>query len=299
MTPRHLKIFVSVCEHKNMTRAAKSLYLSQPSVSQAIAELEKFYEVRLFERLNHRLYLTPAGEKLLSYARHMLNLTEQVKKELSEFGAAGILRIGASLTIGTYLLPRLLSAFGEQMPVVEVFSVVDNTHAIERMILQDEIDIGLVEGPIHSRDILEENIQTDHLVVIASPSHALSKRKNITVSDLANLKFIVRESGSGTRSIFENAIQSKGIPWKIAGSYNNIESIKQAVRANLGLAVVPKISIAEDVKMGWLIPLDVRGLNLARNFNLIYHKQKFFTPAIKALISLAHELPNSDDALLS
>jgi DNA-binding transcriptional LysR family regulator len=279
-----------------MTRAAKSLYLSQPSVSQAIAELETFYGVKLFERLNHRLYLTPAGERLLSYARHILNLTEQVKKELSEFGSAGILRVGASLTIGTYLLPRLISAFSEQMPAVEVFTVVDNTHAVERMILQDEIDIGLVEGPTSSRDLIEENIQTDHLVLIASPSHSLSQKTNITVSDLSDLKFIVRESGSGTRSIFESAMQGTGIPWKIAGSYNNIEAIKHAVRANLGLAVVPRISVEEDVKMGWLIPLEVRELNIARNFNLIYHRQKFFTPAMKTFIQLARKLNNSDSA---
>ena len=286
MKLRHLNIFITVCEHQNMTRAAKALYLSQPSVSQAISELENFYDVKLFERLNRRLYITSAGEKLLYYARLISNLAEQAKKELSEFGISGSLRVGASLTIGAYLLPKLIATFSEQMPTIELFTAVDNTNVIERMILKDEIDVGLVEGPVHSHDIIERYIQTDHLVLIASPKHPISQKSIITVADLQGLKFIVREAGSGTRFIFENAMQAAGISWEIAGWYHTTETIKQAVRANLGLAVVPQISIEEDLKMGWIIPLDVQGIKLTRNFNFIYHKQKFFTPAMDHLISL-------------
>jgi LysR family transcriptional regulator, transcriptional activator of the cysJI operon len=191
MNLRHLKIFVAVCEHDSLTSAARSLYLSQPSVSQSISELEKFYGVRLFERLNHRLRLTLAGERLLSYARHVLNLTEQVKKELSEFGTAGTLRIGASLTIGAYLLPELASAFSQKMPSVDIFTVVDNTDVIEQMILQDSLDVGLVEGPVHSSDIIEKKIKTDQLVLIAAPQNPICKKEELTVADLSNLKFMV------------------------------------------------------------------------------------------------------------
>jgi DNA-binding transcriptional LysR family regulator len=285
MNFRHLKIFSTVCERQSMTAAAKALYLSQPSVSQAITELENYYGVRLFERLNHRLYLTAAGESLLTYARHILNLEEQVKKELSGHKEAGTLRIGASLTIGAYLLPSLISRFVERMPDVKVFSLVDNTDQIEKLILEDRLDLGLVEGPVKSSDILEKPIRDDELVVICAPKHPLSKKKKAAFADLAEFPFIVREPGSGTRALFENAMQEAGITWKLVGVYNNIEAIKQAVRQNLGIAVVPRISIEEELKGGTILQVRVERLKLVRKFNFIYHRQKFFTKAMQALIN--------------
>ena len=289
MTFRHLKIFLAVCDHKNMTRAAKALYLSQPSVSQAIAELETYYGVKLFERLNHRLFLTAAGERLQSYARHILNLEEQARKELSEHKESGTLRIGASLTIGTYLLPGLISAFHEKMPQVEIFTLVENTDVLQKMLLDDRIDIGLVEGPVNSPDIIEKNIRDDELVVVCAPQHPLAKKKKVAISNLAGLSFIVREPGSGTRAIFENAMRDAGVTWKPAGIYNNIEAIKYAVRANLGLAVVPQISIEEELKAGSIVRIKVAGLKLVRKFNFIYHRQKFFTNAMRTLIDSYEE----------
>lgn len=284
MNFRHLRIFSTVCEHQSMTAAAKVLYLSQPSVSQTIVELETYYGVRLFERLNHRLYLTAAGERLLTYARHILHLEEQAKKELSEHKEAGTLRIGASLTIGTYLLPSLISRFCKKMPAVEVFSIVDNTDRIEGLILEDRLDLGLVEGPVKSLDIVERPIRDDDLVIICASHHPLSKKKKIRIADLSGLSFIVREHGSGTRAIFENSMQEAGVTWKLAGVYNNIEAIKRAVKENLGIAVVPRISLEEDIKKGKVISIKVDGLNLVRKFNFIYHRQKFFTKAMGALI---------------
>jgi len=284
MTMRHLEVFLTVCETNNMTQAAKTLYLSQPSVSLAIAELEKEYGVRLFERLNHRLYLTAAGERLKAYARHILNLSEQAHKELTDLRQGGSLRLGASLTTGTYLLPGLVATFSEGHPDVEVFTQVDNTNVIEQLILEDRLDLGLVEGPIVSPDIVERAVRDDRLVVICSPRHSLAERKKLAPADLAGMKFLIREPGSGTRVIFENALREAGIVWKIAGIYNNTESIKHAVQANLGLAVVSQISIGDEVDSGLLVPLAIPSLKLSRKFNCIYHRQKFFTLAMQALV---------------
>lgn len=282
MNFRHLRIFLTVCEVGNMTRAAKELYMAQPSVSQAIAELEKYYDVRLFERLNHKLYLTAAGERLQSYAHHMLNLSEQARKELADLDSGGSLRIGASLTIGAYLLPGLVAAFRQQFPATEVFSLVDNTALIEKLILEDKLDLGIVEGPVYSPQIVEEIYCDDHLVFIASPQNPLANKARLIVSELANQDFIVREAGSGTQTIFENVMQASDVSWKVAGIYNNIEAIKQAVIANLGLAVVPKIAIIEEVAKGKLVILNVQGVSLTRKFNFIYHRQKFFTNVLKS-----------------
>jgi LysR family transcriptional regulator, transcriptional activator of the cysJI operon len=282
MNFRHLRIFLTVCEVGNMTQAAKQLYMAQPSVSQAIAELEKYYEVRLFDRLNHKLYLTAAGERLQTYAHHILSLSEQARKELADLNQGGFVRIGASLTVGAYLLPDLVVAFRQQSPAVEVFTLVDNTTVIEQKILEDQLDLGIVEGPMTSPHIVEEMYCDDHLVFIASPAHPLASKESITVQELANQSFIVREPGSGTQTIFEHAMQASEVPWKVAGIYNNIEAIKQAVIANLGIAVVSKIAVAGEVGQGKLVALPVQGISLKRKFNLIYHRQKFFTKAMQS-----------------
>ena len=284
MTFRHLEIFLSVCDHKNMTHAAKDLYMSQPSVSQAISDLEAEYGVKLFERLNHRLYLTTSGERLQSYARHIINLSDQAKKELSSQREGGSVRLGASLTTGTYLLPGVITSFSNQYPEVEVFTLVDNTNVIEQWILEDRIDLGLVEGPILSTDIVQTHIRDDRLVVICAPGHPLSGRRKIAAVDLSGWKFILREPGSGTRAIFEHAMRDAGVTWKIAGEYNNNESVKHGVMADLGLGVVSSISIEVEVKLNQLVPLVVRDLRLRRKFNLIYHRQKYFTKAMQALV---------------
>jgi LysR family transcriptional regulator, transcriptional activator of the cysJI operon len=284
MNLRHLQIFLAVCEAGTMTRAATSVYLTQPSVSQVIAELEKEYGVRLFERLNHRLYLTAAGEHLRSYANHIVNLSEQVKKELTDLTAQGSIRIGASLTIGTHLLPGLIHAYRQALPEVEIFTQVDNTSVIEKLILDDRLDLGLVEGPVYSPQIREESLCEDDLVLICGPGHPFWNEGWIEINQLAGKPFIIREPGSGTRDIFERVMSGAGANWKIIGVYNNTEAIKQAVRENLGLAVVPKISIKEEVERGLLQAVEVSGLNLKRNFNLVYHHQKFFTIAMQTFI---------------
>jgi DNA-binding transcriptional LysR family regulator len=193
-----------------MTGAAKILYMTQPSVSQVISELEKEYGVHLFERLNHRLYLTAAGEQLRLYANQIMHISEQAKKELADLGEGGLIRIGTSLTIGTYLLPGIINTFCQKMPKAEIFTRVDNTSVIEKLILEDQLDLGLVEGPIHSPFIREEAFSDDELVVICGPGHSLWGRTIIDTNDLAGNAFIIRESGSGTRDIFERVMSELG-----------------------------------------------------------------------------------------
>lgn len=284
MNPRHLKIFLVVYEHRNMTHAARALYLSQPSVSQVISELEEHYHVRLFERMNRRLFPTPAGEQLAVRAREILSLLDQTQQELSDLGGGSSLRIGVSLTIGTHILPGLISNFSQRMPGVEVFSLVDNTHAVEQLLLENRIDLGLVEGLVQSPDILERPISEDQLVIVAAPAHPLSSKKNVTLADLENGRFIIREEGSGTRATFENAMQAAGVTWQIAGVYNNIDAIKQAAQSNLGLAIVPRISIEKELRQGRVRLIKVQGLSLSRKFSFIFHRQKQITQIMQTLM---------------
>ena len=290
MNFRHLTIFLTVCETGNMTKAAHKLFLAQPTVSQAISELEAYYEVRLFERLNHRLYLTDAGERLHTYAQHILNTSEQAKKELADISQGGIIRIGASLTVGAYLLPDQVNQFRKRHPEIEVFTQVDNTGFIEQQILEDRLDLGLVEGPTASPYLIEKPFQEDRLVMIASPLHPLAKLSGMSIDDLSGQAFIAREAGSGTQTIFEHAMESAQVSWKAVGIYNNNEAIKQAVMANLGLSVVSQIAVREEIRLGQLVALDIQGQVLRRKFNLIHHRQKFFSHAMRMFINAS--MPN-------
>jgi LysR family transcriptional regulator, transcriptional activator of the cysJI operon len=286
MTFRHLKIFLAVCELGNMTLAARQLYMSQPSISQAIAELEQHYNVRLFERFPHHPLLTAAGERLRIFASHILNLANQAQKELLNLDEKGPIRIGASLTVGAYLLPNLVTQFHQTMPDAEIFTVVDNTRLIEQHVLNDQVDIGIVEGPIHSSQIIEKAICDDELIVISASCHPLASRSLIGISDLTGQAFIMREEGSGTREIFETAMQSAGVTWKTVGVYNNNAAVQNAVAANLGLAVISRMAVQNELANHVLVALNIQGVSLHRKFNLIHHRHKFFTPVLQAFIRL-------------
>jgi LysR family transcriptional regulator, transcriptional activator of the cysJI operon len=289
MNLRHYKIFLKVCEIGNMTQAAKALYMTQPSVSQVISEMEKEYGVLLFERLNRRLFITAAGEQLRTYASHIINLSEQARKDLAELGSAGSLHVGASQTVGAYLLPQILQQYLLKKPQVDLYSTVDNTQVIETLLLEDQIDIGIVEGQIQSKYIKQEKLCDDELITICGKGHAFWDKEVVHLSDLAGWGFIIREPGSGTRDLFERIMAQSGIPWKIAGEYHNTESIKKAVIMNLALAVVPRISIIDEIQSGLLKEIHIPQLNLQRKFDIVYHKQKYITPAIQQFIETSRQ----------
>ena len=285
MNIRHLSVFLKVCEHMNMTRAAEELYMTQPSVSQMVAELEQYYNSRLFERLNRRLYLTEAGKRLQSYARHIINLEAEAKKNLADLNGGGVLRIGASQTVGAYLLPEMIARFKDRFPGVEVFSRVENTRVIEQFLLEDALDLALLEGQIHSVDLVEEPFLDDDLAVACASGHPLVKKAHITARDLSDYGFIIREEGSGTREIFASQMSTFGIQWKEAGIYNTTDAIKNAVQNNLGLGILPILAMQQEIMDGTIHLLHVTDLNLRRKLNLVYHRQKFFSNAMNSFVS--------------
>lgn len=288
MNIRHLTVFLTVCEHMNMTRAAEELYMTQPSVSQMIAELEQYYNIRLFERLNRRLYLTEAGKRLQSYARHIINLEAEAKKNLADLNGGGVLRIGAGQTVGAYLLPEIIAQFKNQFPDVEVFSRVENTRVIEQFLLEDTLDIALLEGQIHSPDLVEESFLDDDLAVACAPNHPLIKKAHISARDLSPYGFIIREEGSGTREIFANQMHTLGIQWKETGIYNSTDAIKNAVQNNLGLGILPILAIQQEIMDGTIHLLHVTDLNLRRKLTLVFHRQKYFSNAMNSFVSHLH-----------
>lgn len=278
---RHLRIFACVCSEGSMSGAAKKLFMAQPSVSQAIMEMEKHYGVVLFERLGRRLYITAAGKKLLDYAHHIINLQEEVEREMRDLSSKGGVRIGASMTVGSCILVDLVKRFKQASPGSNVESVVDNTSVIEEMLLLDQIDIGVVEGAVHSADLTVKPFMDDELVLICSSGHPWAAKGAVSPGELEKAEFIVREQGSGTREMFESVMAAKGVKWRRTGVYNNAETIKKAVEAGLGVSVISKMAVEAELESGELAAVQIRGMRFKRSFSIVHHKNKYISEVMK------------------
>lgn len=286
MTLRHYKIFVTVCDTMNMTSAAELLFMSQSAVSQAIAELENHYGVRLFERLSRKLYLTQAGQKLLGYARHMIRMNTEVENDMKALHQNGTVRIGASVTVGACVLPGLVADYKKTNPQTDVKVIEDNTARIEDMILQDKIDLGLVEGETASPDVLNRPFMDDELVLICSAGHRFAACSSVAPKELEQEDFIVRETGSGTRKTFEDRMAEHDLTWRAAWTCNNTDTIKNAVSAGLGISVISKRAVVNEVRTGLLCEKRVKGIEFKRQFKVIYHKNKYITEPMKQFMAL-------------
>lgn len=256
--------------------------------------MEAHYNVMLFERLGKKLFLTAAGQELLHYARHIVSLAAQTEKNLRDFAQAAPLRLGATLSIGESLFIEILRKLKSASPERRIFSKIHNTATLEQCLLRDELDAALVEGTITSTYLMQLPIWEDELVFIISPE--LLPLKGFTPQELCQQPFILREEGSGTRNLFEQtmnkATASLHLTYSVTGSYNNTESIKQAVAAGLGISVLSSRLISRELADGTLTTFKIPGLTFRRSFRIVYHKNKFLSPGLKEFISLCTAMGN-------
>ncbi|AWI05994.1 LysR family transcriptional regulator [Clostridium drakei] len=285
MTLRHFKIFVAVCDKMNMTKASDTLFMSQSAVSQAISELENHYGLRLFERLSKKLYITQAGEKLLSYARYIIKLNIELENEMKTLNEKGSIRIGASVTVGAYVLPKLVSHFQRENTEVDIQVYEENTTKIEKMLLHDEIDLALVEGETTNSDIINKPFMNDELVLICGSNHRFSKLSYIEPHELENEKFIIREEGSGTRKTFEDKMIENQLTWQVAWVCNNTDTIKTAVVEGLGVSVISRNSVINELDSRILCEIPIKGIKFKRQFKIIYHKNKYLTEIMQRFMN--------------
>ena len=196
MTIRHLQIFVAVADCGKMRAAAERLHISQPSVSQAVRELESYYNIKLFERLSQRIYITETGKKLLPYARHIIDSFETMEGFINDTSSGNVIRVGGSVSVGTRLLPPMIKSLENEVPDVDVCVIVDNTAAIEGKIQRSELDIAVVEGIVRSDELVKKDIYDDELVLVVGPEHELFNHPGIKLKELTKHALISRESGS-------------------------------------------------------------------------------------------------------
>ncbi|SFL63430.1 LysR family transcriptional regulator [Halanaerobium salsuginis] len=281
MNIRQLKIFIKVCELESMSKTAESLYMTQPAVSQTIISLEDELGIKLFDRIGKELNLNYAGEVLLKYARQISNLLVEAQTSIENITnmKKGKLKIGASMTIGTYLLPVMLAKFrAAEEHELELPVIIDNTYSIAKMVAENEIDLALIEGPITNLDLQVEKFYSDQLYLMCSAEHNWADKELITADMIKCADFIMREKGSGTRQIIENNLLKNNIDYRITHVLNNIEAIKKAIAANLGISILPEIAVTAELKSGLIVKKQLANLNFKRDFNLIFHKDKFWSP---------------------
>lgn len=286
MTLRHLKIFVAVCKFKGITAAAKKLHLTQPSVSLAIKELENHYGVRLFDRIAHRIYLTESGRQFLIYATQIVSLFDGLENEMRLSKRADIVRVGASITTGAYLLPQFVSDFSRQYPHISVHATIENSEKLEHRILENDIDFAIIEGPIHNTQLKSEKLMDDRLVLICGQGHPLASASRIRVEQFQNYDFILREKGSGTRELFDSTLLIHGITIKPIWESVSTHAIINAVSEGLGLSVLSSRMIQPDLRAGRIKTVEVSNVQFQRPFSIIYHKDKFLSNGARAFLEL-------------
>jgi DNA-binding transcriptional LysR family regulator len=291
MTIRHLLIFREVALLGNMSAAASRLYLSQPTVSQAIRELELHYEARLFERFPKKLVITPIGAKLLRYAEAVLKEFDQMEREMSHSAEEVPLRIGASVTVGTCVLGALIKQYEQSgSPVKNRVSVwVNNTASVEEKLLNGTLDLGIVEGKIKSTELVCRPILEDRLVLVCGNTHPFAGKQEVSVQELSGQDFILREKGSGTRELFLHDMERLGIEIHPKWICNNAGAIKQAVIEGQGLSVISFRLVEKEIREGRIFLLHQKECSWKRMFQLVYHKKKFISHQMRLLIDLVEK----------
>lgn len=283
MTIRHLEIFTAVADTGGMSAAAKKMHISQPTVSQAVAEMERYYGVKLFERLSQKIYLTKEGELMLSFSRHILDSFVQMEKAVECAAKKSSLRIGCSVSVGTCLINDILDEAKERMPECEISVLVANSSDIEQAILNNEVDLGIVEGILRSRDLVITPVCEDELVVVCGKGHELAQKEKVTLDMLEGQDYISRESGSTERNQIEKIFEDRGIYLKRTFCSTNTEAIKNAVIRGRGIAVFSKRIVENEQKVGDIVILPLEGLPVTRYINMAIHKNKYISPGINMI----------------
>lgn len=290
MTIRHLKIFTTVADLGGMSKAAKELHITQPSISQAIAELEKYYGVKLFERLSQKIYLTKEGELMLSFSRHILDSFEQMEAAMNQAVEKSSLRIGCSVSVGTCLIEEILDEAKERIPQCQISVIVTNSSEIEQLILANEVDVGIVEGILKNKDLVITPVCEDDLVLVCNMNHPLAKETMVTLDMLQGQDYASRESGSAERNQYEKLFEDSGLQLNRVFCSTNTEAIKNAVIHGRGIAVFSRRMVKQEVEHGEMVVIPVRNVAVKRNIDFVMHKNKYISNEIQMMQKILTEL---------
>jgi DNA-binding transcriptional LysR family regulator len=288
-----LETFRRLAQEENFTRTAELLNLTQPAITQHVRALQQHYGLKLVDLVGRRTVLTDAGRFLAARAELLLGNVAALEREMREFAdvRAGELRIGATVTIGTYRLPEFVARFAASFPAVRLRVEVENTHAMAFAVKAGRVSLALVEGPLADAELDIEPYANDELVLIVPRSHAFAERKRpIRASELANAAFVFREEGSGTRAQVERALFAAGVEPNVALTLPSGEGIVRAVELGIGVAIVSQIVAEDPVRAGRIALVHVRDLELSRTFRIVRLRRQTPSPAALAFAALVRRV---------
>lgn len=286
---RQLQVFLAIARGDNVSRAAEELAMSQSAASGALKEMETQFHVQLFDRLGKRLQLSELGRQLRPQAEKLLAQAQAFEAALSGELGGGSLRLGATLTIGNYLAVPMIAEFRQRYPGADVSLQVANTATIARQVADFELDLGMIEGELNHPALETLHWREDELQVFAAPGHPLAGRRKVSDQQLLQQRWIVRETGSGTRQTFDRAMHGILTDLDIALELQHTEAIKRAVEAGLGIGCLSRISLQEAFARGSLVPLKVPHRDFSRQLNLILHREKFHANTLEQWLALCRD----------
>ena len=284
---KQIEVFLETTHTLNITKAAERLSMSQSAASESLKSLENQFDIQLFDRVGKRLQLNDFGKIIRKQAESFLAQAQALEQALSKHEQVGELKVGATLSIGNYLAIHILSEFKQLYPQANVLLEVANTTKISEKVANFELDIGLIEGEIAHSELDFIPWREDELVVFCAPNHYLATHKNLSDDDLIKAKWILRESGSGTRQAFDFAMHGILSQLTVNLELQHTEAIKRAVESGMGIGCLSRITLQDAFKRGSLIPLDLPHRDLHRQFYLILHKNKYRSAGIENWITVA------------
>jgi DNA-binding transcriptional LysR family regulator len=291
VTLRQLRTFKTVADLSSFSLAAQQLRLSQPSVSYQVKELEEAIGMQLLDRLGKKVQLTEAGSVLYSYARRALDVLDEASLALEEMHGIkrGSLRVGASTTVGIYLLPAALGAFKKLHPGLVISLEIGTRARVQEQVLLNELDLAVVGPALKDPDLAILPFISDELVVVAPANHKLAGRRGLALKDLQDQPFVMREPASGSRSELEKAARKAGAKLNVAMELGSNGAIKHAVESGLGLAVISRYACALELSGGRLVELDVRGFPIRRDWHIVHLRRRRLPTSVLAFIEFLRE----------
>lgn len=289
MDIRKLDVFRKVVELKSFTKAAEAALLSQPTVSEHIRNLEEELGLKLVDRLGREVEPTPVGMVLYRYAVRMTQLQQEALQAVARYNGdlSGELRIGASTIPGAYILPGVIGSFCSRYREVKPVMQMNSSRAVASLIVEGSIDLGMVGAIWNERGLEWTAAFSDTLVLAVAPLHPLAEAKNVTVIDMAKLPFIQREQGSGTRRVVAKMFEQNGIresELKEVAVLGSNEAVREAVKAGLGVAIISSRSVAQDVKCGTLVAIDIDDEAAQRPIYLLQRRNRELSPVATAFV---------------
>ena len=295
MTLRHLRVFLAVCKHGSMTQAAQELFLTQPSVSQTIRELEEYYNTKLFDRFPRRLMLTDAGELLRRSAENILYSLDEIESRIRLEETLGTVRLGANLSVGTVLIHRFMPYFRRLHPDTQLRLSVTRSSVLEKKLMDNELDLALMENSGREPDLVREPFYKDRIVVVARGDSPFAHVPGLTLRALKDQPFLLREKGAGGRDQFDHIALSQSLTIPPVWESSSTTALVNAVEAGLGIAVLPYLLVAHRIADGTLAELKLTDVQLERTLDIVHHRSKLLSAPARDLIQAVRDWASQEE----